>query len=91
MIDNQLATHEIRFEIVNELPKQGIRGIIYVCNDMEYIFIGNKWDEIGKVELYHTNAKTLELQLQKEKPPTNCKNCGAVLNSNVCEYCGSIY
>ena len=23
--------------------------------------------------------------------PTNCKNCGAVLRSNVCEYCGTHY
>ena len=23
--------------------------------------------------------------------PTNCKNCGATLHGNVCEYCGSEY
>lgn len=23
--------------------------------------------------------------------PTNCKNCGAVLHSHICEYCGSEY
>ena len=23
--------------------------------------------------------------------PTNCKNCGAVLHSNICEFCGTEY
>ena len=22
---------------------------------------------------------------------TNCKNCGAILKSSVCEYCGTVY
>ncbi len=27
----------------------------------------------------------------KKSIPTNCVNCGAVLKSNECEYCGSLY
>lgn len=30
-------------------------------------------------------------QAPKEKPPTNCKNCGAVLKGHVCEYCATRY
>lgn len=33
-----------------------------------------------------------EIKPEKKKTyPTNCKNCGAVLHSNVCEFCGSEY
>ena len=27
----------------------------------------------------------------KKSHPTNCKNCGAVLHSNTCEFCGTEY
>ena len=27
----------------------------------------------------------------KPEQPTNCKNCGAVLNGRLCEYCGTEY
>ena len=29
--------------------------------------------------------------MDKTTPLTNCKNCGAILTSDVCEYCGTIY
>lgn len=30
-------------------------------------------------------------QTISRKHPTNCKNCGAVLHSNICEFCGTEY
>ena len=38
------------------------------------------------------SAKSGETVTKKIAPhPTNCKNCGAVLNSYTCEYCGTEY
>jgi methionyl-tRNA synthetase len=39
---------------------------------------------------YEKACRELEEQY-KVKHPTNCKNCGAVLKTNQCEYCKSIY
>ena len=30
-------------------------------------------------------------QTTSKNHPTNCKNCGAVLHSNICEFCGTEY
>jgi hypothetical protein len=32
-----------------------------------------------------------EVIVHKNPIPTNCKNCGAILHSHECEYCGSKY
>lgn len=32
-----------------------------------------------------------EVIVHKNTIPTNCKNCGAILHSHKCEYCGSEY
>lgn len=91
MLDEIISDSKIEFELVASLPPKGKTGTIYICDNTEYLFVENRWNEIGKVEPYYTNAEMLEIQTQEEKPPTNCKNCGAVLKGHVCEYCGSIY
>lgn len=93
MLDEIISDNKLEFELVASLPPKGKTGTIYICDNTEYLFVKNAWNEIGKVEPYYTSAEMLELQLQtqEEKPLTNCKNCGAVLKSHVCEYCGSIY
>lgn len=93
MLDEIISDNKLEFELVASLPPKGKTGTIYICNNTEYLFVKNTWEEIGKVENYYTHAEMLELQLQtqEEKLPTNCKNCGAVLKGHVCEYCGSIY
>ena len=44
------------------------------------------WEYVGK-------ARTAETAKREEEVmhPTNCKNCGAVLKSATCEYCGTTY
>ena len=37
------------------------------------------------------NFVQTKLELEEEKLPSNCKNCGAPLSSHTCEYCGTKY
>lgn len=44
------------------------------------------YDELN---LFYNKIK--ELSNKQSDHPTNCKNCGAPLKSNQCEYCGTKY
>lgn len=48
------------------------------------------WTNSGFIEL-GAYADTTPVTKQNPHHPTNCKNCAAVLHSNVCEYCGTVY
>lgn len=64
------------------LPSSGNCGDVVMCNDKTYVYIGSTWDMVG----------TLDTIREPELPhPTNCKNCGAVLHSSKCEFCGTEY
>lgn len=39
---------------------------------------------------YRLSGQWIELYNNKSYP-TNCKNCGAPLHENMCEYCGTEY
>ena len=66
-------------------PTKHKTGDIAIVEDTEYILYGSKWEEFGKTS-YEVNV-----QPAKIKYPSNCKNCGAVLHSEICEYCGTEY
>lgn len=40
---------------------------------------------------YEPDLLNNEVIVHKNPIPTNCKNCGAILHSHECEYCGSEY
>ena len=66
-------------------PTNHKTGDIAIVGDIEYLLYNSKWEEFGKTS-YEVNV-----QLAKIKYPSNCKNCGAVLHSEICEYCGTEY
>ena len=49
----------------------------------------NSWITVCDVE--NLNEPKEEPKPAKIKYPTNCKNCGAVMKSCTCEYCGTTY
>lgn len=65
----------------DELPPTGKVGDIVLVNDDPYVWIDKKYWE--------------PLTLPKELPlvPTNCKNCGGIVNKyrRKCEFCGTEY
>ena len=89
-IINELES--VCFELVKELPPEGKPLTIYIHDGSEYIYINGHFDEIGKIEIdLNPTFEIIQEQAPQEKPPTNCKNCGAVLKGHVCEYCGTRY
>ena len=56
--------------------------IVFVRNTNE-LYVANKNKEYVKIQ-------SNELSNHGDRP-TNCKNCGAVLTSYKCEYCGTEY
>lgn len=83
---------EVSYMIVDKLPKQGEPGTIYIHDMSEYIYINGHFEEAGKIEIdLNPTFEIIQEQAPQEKPPTNCKNCGAVLKGHVCEYCGTRY
>lgn len=58
-------------------------GDVVFTMDTNELYISNKNNEYVKIQSvassYHRDR------------PTNCKNCGAVLTSYKCEYCGTEY
>ena len=61
---------------------------LYVCVNSHYQF-EDKWNPENCPSLWMPlSSKSSE----SNKPKiTNCKNCGAPLHGNVCEYCGTEY
>ena len=52
------------------------------------------YDGIEKTEHFYFNMTKAEMvEMTETKPPTNCVNCGAVIDPNAdrCEYCGTSY
>lgn len=70
---------------VEELPKGNFGDVCLVSGyGLENVYVYfDTWKNISEVEI----AENI-----KEKP-TNCKNCGAVINPHLlkCEFCGSFY
>ena len=64
----------------SELPDAGDLGEVIIVDDTTYVWCGSKWEELG------SSSGT---EASKIKYPSNCKNCGAVLHSEICEYCGT--
>lgn len=52
----------------------------------KYVFYNGNWTLFD----HGWKREVTTAQVQKTYP-TNCKNCGAVLHSQICEYCGSEY
>ena len=90
---------------VDELPKEAEVGDV-VCIKNKYgeyddyvcLFVGTQaqWEKLSPVEKSTYNGAMITDDLDcKYQPriqyPTNCKNCGAVLNYGKCEYCGTDY
>lgn len=64
-------------------------GDICICNGCEYAYIkGMGWEELGRCDSPREENKP---KYTKITYPTNCKNCGAVMKSCTCEYCGTTY
>lgn len=49
------------------------------------LYDGIEWNELGFSDNEPVERPT------KITYPSNCKNCGAVMKSHVCEYCGTHY
>lgn len=90
----KIATYSY-FNDINNVRKYtnnpNARGILFCTNDTNRVYIVNATNEI--IEVAATNNAHIPVEKPKnhEKIPTNCVNCGAVLTSNQCEYCGTIY
>jgi hypothetical protein len=63
-------------QIYSELEE--LDGNVYIDSKMDSL--SNKLDTLSQLEHPHKSHKL-----------TNCKNCGAVLHSNKCEFCGTEY
>ena len=66
-------------------------GILFCSTDPNRVCITNVAGEIIEVVITNNTHPPVEKPTNYEKIPTNCVNCGAVLISNQCEYCGTIY
>ena len=62
----------------SELPET---SDVVIIDRMPYVWGGSKWHELGD---------TSDTRHKKIRYSSNCKNCGAVLHSEVCEYCGTM-
>ena len=57
-----------------------------------YIFANGRWTVISYPDKSFARPSTPTSGSNLVHPhPTNCKNCGAVLHGNICEYCGTEY
>lgn len=75
------ALHYIGSKFVDN-PKS---GDVVTQGEDTFVFNGKYWDEIGK------SSDLTTPQPKKITYPTNCKNCGAIMKSCTCEYCGTTY
>ena len=51
----------------------------------------NLWDTLGEDKYLYETIYIIDEPASRIQYPTNCKNCGAVLNGEKCEYCGTNY
>lgn len=63
-------------------------GSIFITSDTNKVYVLNKANEV--IEVVDGKADN-KLPTMHTPRPTNCKNCGAVLTSYKCEYCGTEY
>ena len=71
---------------VKELPKNASSGTVVYCDGATWINTDIGWDPILPMDSdcgYYSKEEVHIIY------PTNCKNCGAILHDNICEYCGS--
>lgn len=78
----------IEYAVVSTLPSEGLPGVIYRMGIDEWMYMNNIWNQIGSVDL---DVSTVDDVKVNRPHLTNCKNCGAVLKGNRCEYCGTTY
>ena len=61
-------------------------------NDCEYGYIRMQRElEYQSLLMQCQDTRDRYLSVHEEYLPTNCKNCGAPLESHRCEYCGTKY
>lgn len=63
-------------------------GSILLTSDTNQVYVLNKANEIIEVV---TTKENHSPRIEHSQKPTNCINCGAVLTSYKCEYCGTEY
>lgn len=63
-------------------------GSILMTSDTNQIYVLNKANEVIEIVNQGNNNKP---HIIHSKRPTNCVNCGAILSSYKCEYCGTEY
>lgn len=72
---------------VEELPKDVSFGTVVYCDDATWMInTDTGWDSLSSMVSdcgYYSKEEVHIIY------PTNCKNCGAILHDNICEYCGS--
>lgn len=71
---------------VEELPKDASPGTVIHYDSTTWINTGIGWDPILPMDSVCGYYPKEEVHIIY---PTNCKNCGAILHDNICEYCGS--
>ena len=64
------------------------KDALFFSTDSGIVYLLNEANEVIQVL---GPEHTKETYVEKKTHLTNCKNCGAVLTSNKCEYCGTIY
>lgn len=69
------------------VPKDAVFGdVVYKADTGQtLLYDGQAWQNLGTFDDEPVEKPT------KITYPSNCKNCGAVLKSHVCEYCGTHY
>ena len=59
-------------------------GDLCIKDGGQYLCTTTSWECISSGSIAYEPST-----LKKISYPTNCKNCGAVLHNNICEYCGT--
>lgn len=67
----------------NELPSKAETGDVFMLGKKTYVYIDG-WQLIDE---------PLKYESPKKEIPTNCKNCGGLINryKRKCEFCGTVY
>lgn len=63
---------------------------LYTSCEYEYIRMQREL-EYQSLLMQYQDTRDRYLRVHEEHLPTNCKNCGAPLESHRCEYCGTKY
>lgn len=87
----QTTLHMLQLKDVNTIRMYSDNynaGSILLISDTNQVYVLNQANEVIEVVNTEGNNKPHIMHSQKL---TNCKNCGAVLTSYKCEYCGTEY